>query len=91
MEPIQNLTAELVCIKNGNSAECQVKSEVRSKYVIKYKPTTRGNCWLGRYRKTCHVSLDMFAIPCCHSLISVAAQVNIAIGKKMNDLCHMDR
>ena len=43
MQPIQNLTAELVCIKNGNSAECQVKSEDKSQYAIKYKPTTRGN------------------------------------------------
>ena len=38
--PIQNLTAELVCRK---VAGCQVKDEDRSKYVIKYKPTTRGN------------------------------------------------
>ena len=41
--PIQNLTAELVCSKDGTTAECQVKDEDRSKYVIKYKPTTRGN------------------------------------------------
>ena len=40
---VQNLTAELVCIKDGTIAECQVKNEDRSKYVIKYKPTTRGN------------------------------------------------
>ena len=42
-EPIQNLTAELVCIKDGTTTECQVKGEDRSKYVIKYKPTKRGN------------------------------------------------
>jgi len=42
-EPIQNLTAELVCIKDGTTAECQVKNEDRSKYMIKYKPTTQGN------------------------------------------------
>ena len=42
-EPIQNLTAELVCSKDGTTAECQVKDQDRSKYVIKYKPTTRGN------------------------------------------------
>ena len=42
-EPIQNLTAELVCSKDGTTAECQVKDEGRSKYVIRYKPTTRGN------------------------------------------------
>ena len=41
--PIQNLTAELVCSRDGTTAECQVKGEGRSKYVIKYKPTTRGN------------------------------------------------
>ena len=41
--PIQNLNAELVCSKDGISAECQVKDEDRSKYMIKYKPTTRGN------------------------------------------------
>ena len=41
--PIQNLTAELECIKDGTTAECQVKDEDRSKYVIKYKTTTRGN------------------------------------------------
>ena len=41
--PIQNLTAELVCSKDGTTAECQVKDEDRSKYVIKYKPTTRGS------------------------------------------------
>ena len=41
--PIQNLTAELVCSKDGTTAECQVKDDNRSKYVIKYKPTTRGN------------------------------------------------
>jgi len=41
--PIQNLTAELVHIKDDTTAECQVKDEDRSKYVIKYKPTTRGN------------------------------------------------
>jgi len=43
MVPIQNLNAELVCIKDGTTAECQVKDEDRSKYMIKYKPTTRGN------------------------------------------------
>ena len=42
-EPIQNLTAELVCIKDGTTTECQVKDEDRSKYMIKYKPTKRGN------------------------------------------------
>ena len=41
--PIQNLTAELVCSKDGTTAECQVKDTDRSKYMIKYKPTTRGN------------------------------------------------
>ena len=41
--PIQNLTAELVCSKDGTTAECQVKDQDGSKYVIKYKPTTRGN------------------------------------------------
>ena len=41
--PIENLTAELVCSKDGTTAECQVKDEGRSKYVIKYKPTTRGS------------------------------------------------
>ena len=41
--PIQNLTAELVCSKDGTTAECQVKDADRNKYVIKYKPTTRGN------------------------------------------------
>ena len=41
--PIQNLTAELVRSKDGTTAECQAKDEGRSKYVIKYKPTTRGN------------------------------------------------
>ena len=41
--PIQNLTSELVCTKDGTTGECQVKDEDRSKYVIKYKPTTRGN------------------------------------------------
>ena len=40
---LQNLTAELVYSKDGTTAECQVKDEDRSKYVIKYKPTTRGN------------------------------------------------
>ena len=43
MEPIRNLTAELVCSKDGTTAECQVKDVDRSKYLIKYKPTTRGN------------------------------------------------
>ena len=43
MVPIQNLAAELVCSKDGTTAECQVKDANRSKYVIKYKPTTRGN------------------------------------------------
>ena len=42
-ELIQNLTSELVCTKDGTTAECQVKDEDRSKYVIKYKPTTRGS------------------------------------------------
>jgi len=41
--PIQSLTAELVCIKDGTTTECRVKDEDKSKYVIKYKPTTRGN------------------------------------------------
>ena len=41
--PIQNLTAELVRTKDGTTAECQAQDEGRSKYVIKYKPTTRGN------------------------------------------------
>jgi len=43
MQPIQNLTAELVCIKDGTTAECQVSDEDGSKYVIKYKPMSRGN------------------------------------------------
>ena len=38
--PIQNLTAELVFIKDGTTAECHVKDDDRSEYVIKYKPTT---------------------------------------------------
>ena len=42
MVPIQNLTAELLS-KDGTTAECQVKDQDRSKYVIKYKPTTRGS------------------------------------------------
>ena len=41
--PIRNLTAELVCSKDGTTAECQVKDADRNKYVIKYKPTTPGN------------------------------------------------
>jgi len=43
MEPIQNFTAVLVCIKDDTTTECQVKNEDRSKYMIKYKPMSRGN------------------------------------------------
>ena len=39
-EPIQNLSSELVC---STTAKCKVKDVDRNKYVIKYKPTTRGN------------------------------------------------
>ena len=42
-EPIQNLTAELVCSQDGTTAECHVKDMDRSKYMVKYKPTARGN------------------------------------------------
>jgi len=42
-EPIRNLTAELVCRNDGTTVECQVRDEDRSKYMIKYKPTTQGN------------------------------------------------
>ena len=42
-EPIQNLTAELVSSTDDTTTECQVKHVGRSKYVITYNPTTRGN------------------------------------------------
>ena len=42
-ERFQNLTAELVCSKDGTTAECQVEYVDGGKRMIKYKPTTRGN------------------------------------------------
>ena len=41
-QPIHNLTAELVCSKDGTTTECQVKAGDRSKCIIRYTPTNRG-------------------------------------------------
>ena len=42
VEQIRDITAELVCVRDGSSVKCEVKKEGEGMYGIVYQPATRG-------------------------------------------------